>query len=119
MKKVGVVFEHDFQALAAILFVIVDGAFGKPGGDCFLTSALNIAKRFVEEMDLIGRDIAAVFKLGCDVCRADDAGDEVEVARHLVNFILGSSAKRLADARAVVSRMIEDLAIEPSLTLQR
>lgn len=97
--------------LAATLFVITDGAFGKPGGGCYLTSALNIARRFVEEMDCIGRDTEAVFKLGVDVCRADDDGNEIEVARHLVNFILGSSPQRLADARAVLGRMVEDLTI--------
>lgn len=111
--------ETESVRLAATLFVITHGAFGKSGGGCFLTSALEVAKRFVEEMDFIGHDVEAVFKLGCDVCRADDAGDEVEVARHLVNFILGSSPARLEAVRAVVGRMVEDLTIQPALALQR
>lgn len=91
-------------------FLVFRGSLFKMGDDCFNTAALHIAKRFIEEMDARGWYDENLFLLGRAACAADDAGDCCGVMNAVCDNILSLYGKRLADARAVIDGMMEDLA---------
>lgn len=91
-------------------FLVFRGSLFKKGDDCFNTAALHIAKRFIEEMDARGWYDENLFLLGRAACAADDAGDCCGVMNAVCDNILSLYGKRLADARAVIDGMMEDLA---------